>query len=88
MSTASEQGGPLLFTLMMNYLLLDTEEATQSLNKRVKKFSFQSIQGENIYRVISLLCGAKMKLLQHINKMPDRLVNTAKCDADIINWCI
>jgi hypothetical protein len=36
---AGEQGGPLFFILMMNHLLSDTEEAAQSLNERVKKFS-------------------------------------------------
>jgi hypothetical protein len=72
---AGEQGGPLFFILMMNHLLSDTEEAAQSLNERVKKFSIKSVQGENIYRVVSLLRGA-MKRLQHINKMPDDIVKT------------
>ena len=72
---AGEQGGPLFFILMMNHLLSDTEEAAQSLNERVKNFSIKSVQGENIYRVVSLLRGA-MKRLQHINKMPDDMVKT------------
>jgi hypothetical protein len=50
-----EQGGPLFVILMMNNLLSDTEEAALSLNERVKKFSIKSVQGENIYRVVSLL---------------------------------
>jgi hypothetical protein len=73
---AGEQGGPLFFILMrMNHLLSDTEEAAQSLNERVKNFLIKSVQGENIYRVVSLLRGA-MKRLQHINKMPDNIVKT------------
>ena len=72
---AGEQGGPLFFILMMNHLLSDTEEAAQSLNEGVKNFSIKSVQGENIYRVVSLLRGA-MKRLQHINKMPDDMVKT------------
>jgi hypothetical protein len=72
---AGEQGGPLFFILMMNHLLSDTEEAALSLNERVKKFSIKSVQGENIYRVVSLLRGA-VKRLQHINKMPVDIVRT------------
>ena len=73
---AGEQGGPLFFILMMNHLLSDTEEAALSLNYMVvKKFSIKTVQGENIYRVVSLLRGA-VKRLQHINKMPDDMVRT------------
>jgi hypothetical protein len=72
---AGEQGGPLFFILMMNNLLSETEEAAQSLKERVKNFLIKSVQGENIYRVVSLLRGA-MERLQHINKMPDNIVKT------------
>ncbi len=60
---------------MMNHLLSDTEEVTLSLNKRVKEISIKSVQGKNIYQVISLLQGA-VKRLQHINNMPDNIVRT------------
>jgi hypothetical protein len=46
-----------------------------SLNERLKKFSIKTIQGENIYQVVSLLQGA-VKRLQHINKMPGDIVWT------------
>jgi hypothetical protein len=70
-----EQGGPLFFILMMNHLLSDTEEAAISLNDRVKKFDIKTVEGENIFRVVSLLRGA-VKRLQHINKMPEDIVRT------------
>jgi hypothetical protein len=70
-----EQGGPLFFILMMNHLLSDTEEAAISLNNRVKKFDIKTVEGENIFRVVSLLRGA-VKRLQHINKMPEDIVPT------------
>jgi hypothetical protein len=65
-----EQGGPLFFILMMYHLLSDTEEAAISLNNHVKKFDIKTVEGENIFRVVSLLHGA-VKRLQHINKMPE-----------------
>jgi hypothetical protein len=70
-----EQGGPLFFILMMNHLLSDSEEAAISLNERVKKFDIKNVEGENIFRVVSLLRGA-VKRLQHINKMPEDIVRT------------
>jgi hypothetical protein len=61
--------------MMMNHLLSDTEEAAISLNNRVKKFGIKTVEGENIFRVVSLLRGA-VKRLQHINKMPEDIVRT------------
>jgi uracil phosphoribosyltransferase len=70
-----KQGGPLFFILMMNHLLSNTEEAAISLNNRVKKFNIKTVEGENIFCVVSLLRGA-VKRIQHINKMPDDIVRT------------
>jgi hypothetical protein len=50
-----EQGGPLFFILIMNHLLIDMEEAAQLLNKRVKNFSIQLVQGKHLDRIASLL---------------------------------
>jgi hypothetical protein len=68
---------------MMNHLLLDTDKAAQSLNEGVKNFSIESVQEENIYRVISLL-RRPMKQFQRISKMPDNIEDSAKRDADVI----
>jgi hypothetical protein len=70
-----EQGSPLFFILMMNHLLSDAKEAAISLNNRVKKFDIKTVEGENIFRVVSILCGA-VKRLQHINKMPEDIVRS------------
>jgi hypothetical protein len=59
----------------MNHLLSDSEEAAISLNERVKKFDIKNVEGENIFRVVSLLRGA-VKRIQHINKMPEDIVRT------------
>lgn len=55
---SGKQGGPLLFILRMKHLLSNTEETVLSLNERLKKFPFKSVQGKNIYRVDSLIQGA------------------------------
>jgi hypothetical protein len=60
---------------MMNHLLSYIEEAQQSLlnTKCVNKFSIQSVQGKNVYRIVSLILGA-MKTMQRINKMAEDVV--------------
>jgi hypothetical protein len=69
----SEQGGPLFFILMMNHLLSDTEEAASSLVARLHAFKITNVQGEDIYKVVSLLRGACNRL-RHINKLPEDIV--------------
>jgi hypothetical protein len=59
--------------------------------QRVKKISIKSVQGGNIYQVISLLRGA-MKPLQHINKTPGNMAKTLltmmqMCPVDAFNAC-
>jgi hypothetical protein len=71
----SQRGGPLFFILMLNQLLADTEEAAISLQKRVKDFKITNIPGEDVRKVVSLLCGA-VNRLTYINKIPEDLVKT------------
>jgi hypothetical protein len=70
---AGEQGGPLFFILMMNYLLSDTEEAASSLVKKVKNFQVNKVVGEDISKIVSLLRGA-INRLTSIHKLPDDIV--------------
>jgi hypothetical protein len=71
--TAGEQGGPLFFILMMNHLLSDTKEAASSLVKKVKNFQVNTVVGEEISKIVSLLCGA-INWLTSIHKLPDDII--------------
>jgi hypothetical protein len=57
--SAREQGGPLLFILMMNYLLSKPKEAAMSHNEHY------DCQRQNIYHVVSIICGAVKQLPTH-----------------------
>jgi hypothetical protein len=65
----SEHGGPLFFILMLNQLLVDTEEAAASLQKCVKDFKISNIEGKKVRKVVSLLRGAVTRLT-YIKKVP------------------
>ena len=50
-----QQGGPLLFVIMMKTLVLSSEEATQHLKDMVKNLKIADSKGENVLRVVSLI---------------------------------
>jgi hypothetical protein len=70
---AGEKGGPLFFILMMNHLLLDTEKVASALVTKVKTFEIHKITGKDIYKVVSLLCGA-INHLNYIHKLPEDII--------------
>ena len=69
-----QQGGPLLFIIMMKTLVSSSEEATQHLKDMVKNLKISDFKGENILRVVSLIQGA-YKHLKWIKQVPDRFVD-------------
>jgi hypothetical protein len=58
---------------MMNHLLLDTKEAASSLVQKVKTFKIRKVVGEDIYKVVSLLCST-INCLTYIHKLPEDIV--------------
>ena len=69
-----QQGGPLLFVIMMKTLVSSSEEATQHLKDMVKNLKSADFKGENVLRVVSLIRGA-YKCLKWIKRVPDRFVD-------------
>ena len=69
-----QQGGPLLFVIMMKTLISSSEEATQHLKDMVKNLKIADFKGENVLRVVSLIQGA-YKRLKWIKRVPDRFVD-------------
>ena len=69
-----QQGGPLLFIIMMKTLVSSSEEATQHLKDMVKNLKIADFKGENILRVVSLVRGA-YKHLKWIKRVPDRFID-------------
>ena len=69
-----QQGGPLLFIIMMKTLVLSSKEATQHLKDMVKNLKIADFKGENVLRVVSLIRGA-YKRLKWIKQVPDRFVD-------------
>ena len=69
-----QQGGPLLFVIMMKTLVSSSEEATQHLKDMVKNLKIADFKGENVLRVVSLIRGA-YKRLKWIKRVPDRFVD-------------
>ena len=61
------KGGPLFFILMINKLLSNTEEATVTLQTRIRNFNITHLKGEDITRAVSLLKGA-IRRLAHIKR--------------------
>ena len=64
-----QQGGPLLFIIMMKMLVSSSEEATQHLKDMVKNLKISDFKGENVLRVVSLIWGA-YKCLKWIKQVP------------------
>ena len=69
-----QQGGPLLFIIMMKMLVSSSEEATQHLKDMVKNLKIADFKGENVLQVVSLIRGA-YKRLKWIKLDPDRFVD-------------
>ena len=69
-----QQGGPLLFIIMMKTLVSSSKEATQHLKDMVKNLKIANFKGENVLRVVSLIRGA-YKRLKWIKQVPDRFVD-------------
>lgn len=61
------KGGPLFFIIMIGKLLSNTEEATTTLQNRVKNFKITALPGEDVTRAVSLLKGA-IRRLAHIKR--------------------
>ena len=64
-----QQGGPLLFIIMMKTLISSSDEATDYLKSMVKHLKITGFKGEYVPRVVSLLC-AVYKRLRWIKKVP------------------
>ena len=69
-----QQGGPLLFVIMMKTLISSSKEATQHLKDMVKNLKIADFKGENVLRVVSLIRGA-YKHLKWIKRVPDCFVD-------------
>ena len=64
-----QQGGPLLFIIMMKTLISSSDEATDYLKSMVKQLKITDFKGEYVPRVVSLL-RAVYKRLRWIKKVP------------------
>ena len=65
-----QKGGPLLFIIMMEELVTNSEQATTYLKKMVTTLKIRDFQGENVSRVASLIRGVH-KHLKFIGKVPE-----------------
>jgi hypothetical protein len=50
-----EKGGPSFFVIMTSKILLNTEEASYALTKRIRDFKTSNLQGENVDKAKSLI---------------------------------
>ena len=64
-----QQGGPLLFIIMMKTLISSSDEATDYLKSMVKQLKITDFKGKYVPRVVSLLCTIH-KRLRWIKKVP------------------
>ena len=69
-----QQGGPLLFIIMMKTLVLSSEEATQHLKDMVKNLKIADFKEENVLCIVSLIQGA-YKHLKWIEQVPGCFVD-------------
>jgi len=72
--SSEEQRGTLLFIIMMNNRLSDTEAAVSNLQTTLEKMKVTDYEGENVSRAVSLILGAHKRLVA-VNKVPDDLSN-------------
>jgi hypothetical protein len=64
-----QKGGPLLFKLMMNQLLSNTETAVKASVEGVEKYSIGNVQGKWVTKVTSQIARA-INHIKHIGKLP------------------
>jgi hypothetical protein len=57
-----QQGGPLIFLIMMKKIQTNTEDAVRYLVEGIQKMKLSDFDGENIDRAVSLLRGAERRL--------------------------
>ena len=65
-----QQGGPLVFIIMMKLLVTHTEQATKSLVETVENLKISKVRGENVSKVVSLILGAYERL-EAIETIPE-----------------
>ena len=65
-----QQGGPLVFIIMMKLLVTHTEQATKSLVDTVENLKISKVRGENVSKIVSLILGAHERL-EAIDMVPE-----------------
>lgn len=73
--TEEEKGGPLFFVIMINAIMSQTEEASLSLQTRLKRLDLKDIPGENVDKAVGLL-RAVIRRLKIFNRLPEDIVRT------------
>lgn len=71
----AEKGGPLFFIIMVNAIMSQTEEASLSLQSRLKRIDLKDFPGENVDKVVGLL-RAVIRRLRLFNRVPEDLIRT------------
>ena len=74
-----ERGGPLLFKLMMDELLLNTREAANHLVNQLETTKLQNIQGEKVTDLTSIV----QNTAKHLENMKDPTTNLPLLPADL-----
>jgi uncharacterized membrane protein YgcG len=75
----SEQGGPLLYKIMMDHLQFNTDAAGKALVTMLKKMNLNEIKGENVDKIVGLVRTTTQRLgkIQHLvtgaSAIPDDL---------------
>ena len=70
-----EQGGPLLFIIMMKLLVTHTEQATKTLVDTVENLKISKVRGENVSKIVSRILGAHERL-EAIEMVPEDFAKT------------
>ena len=65
-----QQGGPLVFIIMMKLLVTHTEQATKSLVDTVENLKISKVRGKNVSKIVSLILGAHERL-EAIDMVPE-----------------
>lgn len=66
----NEKGGPLFFIIMINAIMSQTEEASLSLQTRLKSLDLKDFPGENVDKVVGLL-RAVLRRLKMFHRVPE-----------------
>lgn len=70
-----EKGGPLFFIIMINAIMSQTEEASLSLQTRLKNLDLKDFPGENVDKVVGLL-RAVLRRLKMFRRVPEDTTRT------------